>query len=1022
MKMIRSTFILALTLVSISAAQAPIEGDPAHFNPQATTAPAGSDVAIPLTGSPRAGEHATILPPVRLTPRDVHVPGLEQSRVSLDGVWQFSHSVPAGFRGEASVIEHWKPIPVPGHFALHGPERMHKDEGVPVAWMREVSVPAEWRGRRVILRFEGVDGLTRLWVNGREAGESDIACLPSEFDVTNLVLPGETNHILLTIEKSLVTRWSRRELGGITRSVYLQALPQVNLGRLHVDTQLVSGEPHYAVANVHLLVANQSAAAVPGAQVALRLVEPDGTSRPLLEKPVPLPAVAAGQSLTCTIPARVTTPRLWSAESPTLYHVEADLIVGGVAVMTARQRFGFREVAVRGHELLINGRAVKLRGTNYHITYPGSGETVAPEQIRRDIELFQQANINTLRSRPTPSIEYVELCDEMGMYTTVEAMISLMMYDAGPKKDHGADPAIAGPYRHHVATMIESMYSNPSIITWGLGNECPYYDYFQTAALGMRAADRTRPLFFGSDARLGVDVPFMDINDDHYPRDGVTTPRDPGAIVGAGWDYPKDRPNIFTEWMHVHTNNVKELLYDPGIDDYWGYVAEAHIEFMYRTPEYAGGFHFKGAPYRGIGVEFPWRGMFEEDRTPNQTFWHTKKAHSPVRVADRAGVLNSSRTHATFAVTNRFDFTKLSDLTFSWRRGDAGGTVPVDVFPQQTGTLEVPFDPAAIEPTTLEVTDARGRLVDRYTLTLADEKPPVSPPSQRSARWDLAETDDAVTVSLDRHVVEVDRRTGLLRRVTAGSKPLIDGPPTLSILPAQLRKFRGQEKLTLVNQAFGWHADEVAIERRDDEVRVSAAGRYQQQRGRFITEIRRTGIVRVSYDFEWTQAVERPINCFAWGLAIPVVEQCDTLFWRRNAQWSSYPDGHIGRPVGEARPNDAPGGPNLALGPAVDGVSADFRATRFFAVDGGLRDSTGAGIRVLAGGRHLQAVPINGDLDGQIFVSEVHGQRRPGYFLHVHRFHNGGTEPHLTKSLTFETLDLQPGARFADEVEFQLLP
>jgi hypothetical protein len=960
-----------------------------------------------------------VLPMVRLTPRDVSIAGLDDARIDLGGTWRFVRDVPPSFDGSARSIEGWRDVTMPGHFGLQGLGRMHADEGVPVAYTRQMDIPADWRNRRIVLRFEAVDGLTRLWINGQPAGSNDIACLPSEYDITDLARIGEPNEITLTVEKSLVTRWSRRELGGITRPVWLQALPAVNLARLHVDTTIPTLHDPRGRVQAHLKIANQSDEPAGNMSVMLMLIGPDGAEMRLYPEPVRLPDIASGQTLEVTIPAHVASPHLWTAETPLLYHLRAELLSDGNSLMSATQRFGFRDVRVDGHRLLVNNVPVKLRGTNYHITSPGLGESVPRDHIERDIRLFRAANINALRSRPTPSIDYVELCDEIGMYTTVEAMISLMMYDAGPKKDHGSDPAIAPGYRHHVATMIESMYSNPSILTWGLGNECPYYDYFKTAALGMRRADTTRPLFFGSDARLGVGIPFMDINDDHYQRDGVTTVADPGAVVGKGWDYPKDRPNIFTEWMHVHTNNTKEIAYDPGIDDFWGYVAEAHIEFMMRTPEYAGGFHFKGAPYRGIGINFPWRGMFDDDRRINDTYWHTLKAHSPVRVHDQAARWDDASKTVSLDVENRLDFTDLTSIRFSWTRGNASGRATVEVPPHGRGTIDLPTDPSSAEPIVLDVSLADGTLIDRYAIA----KPAAQPVVVTGGVVELTERNDAIIVSASDVTWTIDRATGLIRSGDLEGRRIVEGSPTLVVLPAQFLKFRPQQKLTLVNQAFDWKASDVQVTRSESGVRVQASGQYALAEGSIISTFAGDGSVSVAYDFVWKgdEATQR-FNCFAWGFAMPVVESFDTLDWSRRAQWSWYPEHHIGRAVGStsaAGPNRPADAPYVWSLEKVDGVTRDFRATRFFVEQAALRDSNGVGLGVRSDAtQHVQATPRHGDLEGEIFTAERHGPRQPGYFLNVYRFHNGGTEPHLTKSLTFETLVVEPGARFADTAVF----
>jgi beta-galactosidase len=731
---------------------------------------------------------------------------------------------------------------------------------------------------------------------------------------------------------------------------------------------------------------------------------------------MPLPPLAPGQTLELTVPVALSDiPKLWTAETPSLYTVQATLAGNGTLLMSARQRFGFRDVRIDGHRLLLNGVPLKLRGANFHISKPGSGESVPREFIARDLQLIADANINTLRSRPTPDRAYVELCDEMGFYTTVEAMFSLMIYDAGLEKDWGNNPALGPPFRLHAATMIESLYSHPSILTWGLGNECPYYDYFKFASLGMHQADPTRPLFFGSDNRLGVDIPFMDINDDHYPRDGVTTVDNPGQIVGKGWDYPDDRPNIFTEWLHVHTNNLKEIAYDPGIDDFWGYACTAHIEYLYNTPDYAGGFMFKAAPYRGVGVKFPWRGIFDDDRKLFDLAWHVKKSHSPIQIADRAGVLVNGTL--TLPIENRYEFTNLKDVRFRFVQGDASGDVVVDVPPRSKGSIAVPFAHGA--PLVLTAFDKSGRLIDQWQPAPAGERRGLEQ-LPRAVQWTLAETDAALTVTADNRTFVIDRASGLLTAASLDGQPVVTAAPTLIVLPSQLNRFRWQQKLTLVNQAVDWKADKVEIARGDNTLMVTATGAYQQMAGTFTTTIDAAGEVTIAYDF--TATAGDNYNCFAWGLSVPVDPSRSTLTWDRRSQWTSYPPHHIGRPSGTARATlEGKNDPYVWSHELIDGVTRDFRSTRFFIHSAGLVDDAGKGVVAISDAtQHLQAVPLHGDLDGTIFTAGLHGPRKPGFSMSIYKFHNGGTEPHLTKSLVFDTLRVAPGVKFADTVRLRL--
>ncbi|WP_428386788.1 glycoside hydrolase family 2 TIM barrel-domain containing protein [Mucisphaera sp.] len=1033
-------FLLAAILLLVTAfgqtalAQSDIQGDPAD----ARTDEDPVDDNPASLGYASSGVNAEILPFVRLTPRDLDVPDLDNHRISVNGTWQFVHAVPDTFDGTAASISDWAELEIPRHFALQGFPRMHREFGVPVAYTRTLDIPANWAGRTIILRFEGVDGYGKLWINGQQVGGNDIATLPSEYDITEFAKPGQANELVLTIEKSLVTHWSRRELGGITRDVYLQALPKLNLGRLHVDTDLDQNNTA-ATMNAHVRVANHSDQSISTASLAFSLTTADGQTVELnpAESTTLLPAIAAGQTLELTVPMKVLGFKTWTAETPHLYHIHAELKDGDGTVMSARQRFGFREVYVEGHQLLVNGSPVKLRGTNYHITHPDYGESVPREMIERDIKLFQGANFNALRSRPTPVYDYAELCDELGIYTTVEAMVSIMMYDRGPLGDFGADPSIAGPYRHHVATMIESYYSNPSVLTWGLGNECAYYDYFKVAALGMKKRDPSRPLFFGSDARLGVSIPYMDINDDHYPRDktaAVADLSDLSRVHDPAWDYPEDRPIFFTEWLHVHTNNVKEIAFDPGVDEYWAAYAEIHLNHLYNVPHFMGGFHFKGAPYRNIGAPGIWRGVFDAQRRINDLYWHVQKSHSPVRIHETAGTYRDELTAVAYTVENRYDFTDLSEVTFAWKHGETSGEAKIEGKPHSRSTLLLPIDPEAEQPVELRVIDPNGHEVDRYHLTVRKEDLPTEAEEPETFDIDVTERGNHWIATVGDTTYRIDQSTGLITSASVDNRTVINGSPTLNVLPAQLRFFRRQGQLTLVNQVTDWQAESVMVHSTDNLLRITAYGGYADDAiGTMTTTIHSDGKATVAYDFTWTR--DQEFNLFASGLQIPVAEGFDHFTWQRDAFWSVYPDSHIGRATGTA---PATGDPAYAdqrhIEQVVDGhrpwpwsqdkisgVTRDFRATRFDFHHGGLVHDSGTAAIILAKGRqHLQAIPANDDLDDTIFTAEKHGPRTDGFHLNVYDFHNGGTEPHLMKSIKFEEIIVKPGTRFTGEATLEL--
>ena len=146
---------------------------------------------------------------------------------------------------------------------------------------------------------------------------------------------------------------------------------------------------------------------------------------------------------------------------------------------------------------------------------------------------------------------------------------------------------------------------------------------------------------------------------------------------------------------------------DPGVDEFWGYAAEAHAAHLFEEPGVAGGFLFKGLPYRGIEGAGRWRAFVDEDRRKNDLFWHVKKSHSPLRVAVGGGDGRSWPVH------NRFDFTSLEEVEWSWEAGGRSGVAEAEGEPRSTGRVTLP---EGLEGPVLLRAVRGGREVDRWLL------------------------------------------------------------------------------------------------------------------------------------------------------------------------------------------------------------------------------------------------------------------------------------------------------------------
>ena len=328
------------------------------------------------------------------------------------------------------------------------------------------TVPDGWKGRDVILRFDGVYSAYYVWVNGRLAGYAEDSKLPSEFDVTGFLKDGKN---LLAVE---VYRWcdgsfvedqDMLRYSGIFRDVTLWAKPKDGIWDFAVKTTLA---PDYKSATL----------AVSGCDLAeAKLYDAE---KKLVGK------FACGLA-----PLTVADVRLWSAEDPYLYTL---VIRKGDDVRA--KKVGFKEQKIVDGVFLVNGRPVKFKGVNRHETSPENGRTVSLDEMMKDVTLFKRYNINTVRTSHYPDHHlWYDLCDRYGIYVVAEANVE------GHEPGYGENGLGLHPEWDH--TIVERnernavfYRNNPSVTIWSMGNETGHGDCFRHAIAAVKAIDPTRPV------------------------------------------------------------------------------------------------------------------------------------------------------------------------------------------------------------------------------------------------------------------------------------------------------------------------------------------------------------------------------------------------------------------------------------------------------------------------------------------------------------------------------------------------
>ncbi|MGA2074209.1 MAG: glycoside hydrolase family 2 TIM barrel-domain containing protein [Terriglobia bacterium] len=981
----------------------------------------------------------------RLSPLPKAVGAAATPWMDLNGAWRFNATPACEFWKDSSDAN-WSNIQVPGEWTMQG---FTVRPGQAGAYRLRFRAPADWAGHRIKIRFDAVYSKAEAWMNGKPVGSHLGAFTPFELDASDALLPGKDNILdlavssesladILTVGREMVGH----PIGGIIRKVRIFALPEVNISSLHVETTF-DGEFQNATLGVLLDIANESGSDVKGAQVHFTLREFGVDGRRLLLDPamVKLPAIIAGENFSHSLEIPVVAPKKWDAEHPNLYVLECELEVGNQRYSTER-RFGFRQVSIKDGRLLLNGQPIRLRGMSRQDAHPLTGRTVPPEVHRQDIDWLRWANCNnTYCCAFLPDEESVSLCDEAGIYVLDEPGTCWVGINSAAHDLEGHefwkiekfdDPKFFSYLLQPVLEMIERDRSHPSVITWMLADESTCGKNFRQVLKTTRAIDPSRPVHMAYDPGSGAEQAGMDI---------IPSPFDLGS-----WHYPtrkmfaeaaqSERPVIFDQSASAYFANLSELMTDPGLRDEWGLEYVPFWEKLWETPSILGGQAFNltddqyiipSGPITGNGE---W-GFIDPWRRAKPDLWHVKKAHTPVKIQDAPLPLPAPGQPLQVPVENRYDFTNLSEVRIEWSLGEESGVARADVPPHAKGTISIGTNGKAASGTTLSLKFLRnGLMVDAYKLPIgAPAAPAPVVKSLRNRRVDLAETAETITARGEDFEWVISRKTGGLIRVTRNGHSVLVGGPVLMVLPTQDYAMTPGYPAPRV-QSFSpfnvllteWKCASVSARNAADGVEIDVAGQYKEAAGSYTIQLDGGGDATVSYRFTYTS---EKVAARQIGLVFYAARSCDTLMWKRKAQWSVYPEDHIGRPEGTAKAlpdpslvakagdwmevayREKPSWPWFMDANALG--TRDFRSTRSNILQASLRDASNHGVEVSSDGTHHTRCFLDGDRVG-LLVAYYNGPAFDTSWLHG-----------MGEIAGVEPMTVQTGAEIKDVVHLALV-
>lgn len=930
---------------------------------------------------------------------------VESRKVPLAGEWKFNPSPEKHF-WKNTKVDNWKNIEVPGEWVMQGFE---VEKGKAAGYFRTFTIPASWKGQRIKLRCNGVYSDSHIYINGKEAGAHLGGFTAFELDVTDLIQTGEKNRIALSVRSESLadstssgSQYAVHPLGGITRDIYLFALPEVNLEMFHATT-LFDSTYTDATLQTEVTIANESDMDAQSLSLEFLLKDATGKEIPLKENRHPLTNLSAASTHKTEVSFNVSNPHKWDSEHPYLYTLICRLKDGNKLLHETSRRIGFRQIEVRGNQMYVNNMPIKLRGVCRHEVMPLRGRSVNDDMWRKDVELFRRGNVNYIRTSHYPPDEaLLEACDELGMLVEVEAPFCWAHNTKVPEDKH-----YEVLVNQHIE-MVNLNRSHPSVLMWSMGNESLLFaEYFKKASEVVKEIDPTRPRIFsqwGPDADNGE----LEVTNHHYPG-----PTGPDKYRNS------KRPVTFDEFCHLNAYNRLELAADPGLRSMWGPLLDEMWNNMYYSQGVLGGaiwagiddtFFLPGDKAVGYGTWGPIDGW----RREKPEYWGMKKAFSPVKIEQKGNITADGTVR--FHVENRHNFSNLSECILTWKAGGKTGTVSVDVAPRSEGEFEIQL-PASLHTTdamNLTVTGVRGFTIDEYRFNLL----PVKTTGKEELRADqltLNENESSLQIQSVGGSFTIDKRNGLLSAQREG-KVLLQSSPSLMVLPLNphgegIQMTGKDQNFTPFNPVCkNWVAHTLSSTSSDEGITVVVKGIYQEAEGEFTYRFLANGEVIVGYDF----TILKPVSPRQTGLVFTLPSSYTNLEWKRKGYWSVYPADHIGALEGSAKAFNTKLLVSGVAGPSqlpsvswsLDQTAAGsnlFRSTKENIYSAILSNASGDKLSVISNGTQHTRSWIEGD----------------AIRLLVADYNNAGNENFLISHAEKEYRPLKKGDRIAGEVRLR---
>lgn len=399
-----------------------------------------------------------------------------KGQVRVSELFNFDWKFRSGDLNDAQSITYddndWRELDLPHDFQIEQPwdesvggARGFKTMGT--GWYRKhFKADPAWKGKRILLDFEGIMLIGDVWVNGQKVGSTEYGYLGFESDITKLLKYDVDNVVAVCAStgKKGGSRWYTG--GGLYRDVYLVVKNPVAIARngVFVSTPKVTGQNAEVSIQVEVEgIRNKSF----DVEISTRIFDPDAKLIAEIKKMAP----KKSKLHTVEVPLPVVTvdnPQLWSCDTPNLYTAEVSLMQDGKVIDCVTETFGIRTLEFSpDFGFKLNGKKLFLKGISNHHDLGAVGVAAFDRAIERQFQLMKRFGYNHIRSSHNPySKSFLKLADKYGILVVDE------LIDKWSDNSYwGGRVPFTQLWYQMIPEWIKRDRNHPSVILWSLGNE-----------------------------------------------------------------------------------------------------------------------------------------------------------------------------------------------------------------------------------------------------------------------------------------------------------------------------------------------------------------------------------------------------------------------------------------------------------------------------------------------------------------------------------------------------------------------